>query len=248
MPQLVLIRHGQSQWNLDNRFTGWVDQDLSAAGEQEAKAAGELLRDEGFRFDLGYTSLLKRAIRTLWSVLHELDQCWLPVTKAWQLNERHYGALQGLNKAETTAEHGEAQVLLWRRSYDTPPPLMSADDPAAPSCDPRYDDVPRDQLPLGECLKDTVARVIPYWNSTIRPQVAAGQRLIIAAHGNSLRALVKHLDCLSDEAIVSLNIPTGIPMVYEFDQAMNAISRRYLGDAEAAAAAAAAVARQGRVP
>ena len=246
MPRLVLIRHGQSQWNLENRFTGWVDQDLSAAGEAEAKAAGILLKEEGFIFDAAYTSLLKRAIRTLWFIQHGMDLCWIPITKAWQLNERHYGALQGLDKAETAAKHGEEQVHTWRRSYDTPPPLMDPTDPGAPRNDPRYAHIPADKLPLGECLKNTVARVIPYWNDVIKPQVAEGKRLIIAAHGNSLRALVKHLDGICDEEIVSLNIPTGVPMVYDFDSSMNATGRQYLGDADAIAAAAQAVANQGK--
>lgn len=245
MPTLVFIRHGQSQWNLENRFTGWVDQDLSDKGEAEARAAGELLRNEGFVFDAAWTSLLKRAIRTLWFVLHATDQCWIPVTRAWQLNERHYGALQGLNKTETAALHGEEQVHIWRRSFDTPPPPMSHDDPMWPGNDPRYADIPRDNLPTGECLKDTVDRVIPYWNEVLRPRIAAGQRLIIAAHGNSLRALVKHLDGISDDDITSLNIPTGVPMVYEFDDNMNVLGRRYLGDTAAIAAAQAAVAAQG---
>ena len=246
MPQLVLIRHGQSQWNLENRFTGWVDQDLSPTGEEEARSAGELLKQEGFVFDLAYTSLLKRAIRTLWYIQHHMDLCWIPVTHAWQINERHYGALQGLDKAETAAKHGEDQVLIWRRSYDVRPPMMSADDPGAPNKDPRYAHVPTDQLPLGECLKDTVDRTVPYWKDVIKPQVAAGKRIIIAAHGNSLRALVKHLDGISDEDIVSLNIPTGVPMVYDFDDSMNATGRRYLGDVDAIAAAAKAVANQGK--
>ncbi len=245
MPTLVFIRHGQSQWNLENRFTGWVDQDLSDKGESEARAAGELLRNEGFVFDAAWTSVLKRAIRTLWFVLHATDQCWIPVTRAWQLNERHYGALQGLNKAETAALHGEEQVHIWRRSFDTPPPPVSRDDPMWPGNDPRYADIPRDNLPVGECLKDTVDRTIPYWNEVLRPRIAAGQRLIIAAHGNSLRALVKHLDGISDDDITSLNIPTGVPMVYEFDDNMNVLDRRYLGDTAAIAAAQAAVAAQG---
>ena len=246
MPTLVCIRHGQSQWNLENRFTGWVDQDLSERGEAEAKTAGQLLRDEGFIFDAAYTSVLTRAIRTLWFVLHELDQCWIPTTKAWQLNERHYGALQGLDKSETAAKHGEEQVHIWRRSYDTPPPPISRDDPMFPGNDPRYANVSADQLPVGECLKNTVARTLPYWNDIIQPRVAAGDRIIIAAHGNSLRALVKHLDDISDEDITSLNIPTGVPMVYEFDDAMNVLGRRYLGDTDAIAAAEAAVAAQGK--
>ncbi|MDP6891076.1 MAG: 2,3-diphosphoglycerate-dependent phosphoglycerate mutase [Phycisphaerales bacterium] len=246
MPTLVCIRHGQSRWNLENRFTGWIDQDLSERGEDEAKAAGQLLRDEGFVFDAAYTSVLTRAIRTLWFVLHELDQCWIPTTKAWQLNERHYGALQGLDKSETAAVHGDEQVRIWRRSYDTPPPPISRDDPMFPGNNPRYADVPADQLPVGECLKDTVARTLPYWKDIIRPRVAAGERIIIAAHGNSLRALVKHLDDISDEDITSLNIPTGVPMVYEFDDAMKVLGRRYLGDMDAIAAAEAAVAAQGK--
>jgi 2,3-bisphosphoglycerate-dependent phosphoglycerate mutase len=246
MPTLVCIRHGQSQWNLENRFTGWDDQDLSPRGEAEAKAAGKLLRGEGFEFDAAYTSLLKRAVRTLWYVLHELDQCWIPVTRDWHLNERHYGALQGLDKSETAAKYGEEQVHIWRRSYDTPPPPISRDDPAFPGNDPRYASIPADQLPVGECLKDTVDRVLPYWIDVIRPRVAAGERLIIAAHGNSLRALVKHLDGISDTDITSLNIPTGVPMVYEFDDAMNVLGRRYLGDTDAIAAAEASVAAQGK--
>jgi 2,3-bisphosphoglycerate-dependent phosphoglycerate mutase len=246
MPTLVCIRHGQSRWNLENRFTGWVDSDLSDRGVEEARTAGQLLRSEGFSFDAAYTSVLTRAIRTLWFVLHELDQCWLPTTKAWQLNERHYGALQGLSKAETAAKHGDEQVHIWRRSFDTPPPLLSKDDPMFPGNDRRYDLVPADQLPAGECLKDTVARVIPYWNDIIRPRVADGTKLIIAAHGNSLRALVKHLDQISDTDITGLNIPTGVPMVYDFDDSMNVLSRRYLGDSESIAAAEAAVAAQGK--
>ena len=244
MPRLVLIRHGQSQWNLENRFTGWVDQDLSETGIVEARAAGELLRTAGFAFDGAYTSRLTRAIHTLWLVLWTMDRCWIPVEHAWQLNERHYGALQGLNKAETAAEHGDEQVHLWRRSYDTPPPAISREDPMWPGHDPRYADVDPDRLPLAECLKDTVARVVPFWESVIRPRVAAGEELIIAAHGNSLRALVKHLDGISDQDIPSLNIPTGVPMVYHFENDMTPISRDYLGDAERSSAAAEAVARQ----
>ena len=246
MPTLICIRHGQSQWNLENRFTGWDDQDLSARGEAEAMAAGKLLRAEGFEFDAAYTSVLKRAIRTLWFVLHELDQCWIPVTRDWHLNERHYGALQGLDKAETASQHGEEQVHTWRRSYDTPPPPISRENAAFPGNDPRYADIPHDKLPVGECLKDTVDRVLPYWNDVIRPRVAAGERLIISAHGNSLRALVKHLDGISDADITSLNIPTGVPMVYEFDEGMSVLGRRYLGDTKAIAAAEAAVAAQGK--
>ena len=246
MPTLVCIRHGQSQWNLENRFTGWVDSDLSERGIAEATAAGQLLRAEGFCFDAAYTSVLTRAIRTLWLVLHEIDQCWIPITNAWELNERHYGALQGLSKAETAAKHGDEQVHIWRRSYDTPPPPLSRDDAMFPGNDPRYADVPSSRLPAGECLKDTVDRVIPYWSAVIQPRVAAGERLVIAAHGNSLRALVKHLDGISDKDITSLNIPTGVPMVYEFDDTMNVLGRRYLGDTDAIAAAEAAVASQGK--
>jgi len=246
MPTLVCIRHGQSQWNLENRFTGWVDQDLSTRGEAEAQAAGKLLKQEGFAFDAAYTSVLKRAIRTLWHILHESDQCWIPVTRAWQLNERHYGALQGLDKAETAARHGEEQVHIWRRSYDTPPPPIDRNGPDFPGNDRRYAAVPTDQLPIGECLKDTVERVVPYWQDVILPRVAAGERLIIAAHGNSLRALVKHLDGISDEDITSLNIPTGVPMVYDFGDDMSVKGRRYLGDVSEIAAAEAAVAAQGR--
>jgi 2,3-bisphosphoglycerate-dependent phosphoglycerate mutase len=244
MPTLVCIRHGQSQWNLENRFTGWVDQDLSPTGVAEATHAGTLLRDEGIAFDGAFTSLLTRAIHTLDIVLNQLGQSWLPVTKAWQLNERHYGALQGLNKAETAAKHGDEQVHIWRRSYDVPPPKVTPDDPNWPGHDRRYAGIPADQLPCGECLKDTVDRVIPYWNDHIRPQVAAGRLLIIAAHGNSLRGLVKHLDGISDDDITGLNIPTGVPMVYTFTDAMDVVERRYLGDPDAIAAAAAAVASQ----
>ncbi len=246
MPTLVCIRHGQSQWNLENRFTGWVDSDLSDRGVAEAMNAGRLLRDEEFAFDTAYTSVLTRAVRTLWFVLHELDQCWVPTTKAWQLNERHYGALQGLSKTETAAKHGDEQVHIWRRSYNTPPPPLAREDPMFPGNDARYASIPTDQLPVGEGLKNTVDRVIPYWNEFIRPQVAAGTRLIIAAHGNSLRALVKHLDGISDEDITGLNIPTGVPMVYDFDDSMNVLGRRYLGDSDAIAAAELAVAAQGK--
>ena len=245
MPTLVCIRHGQSQWNLENRFTGWVDQDLSPQGESEARAAGELLRKEGFLFDAAYTSVLKRAIRTLWHILEETNQCWIPVTRAWQLNERHYGALQGLNKSETAAKHGDEQVHIWRRSFDVAPPLLSVEDPEFPGHDRRYAQIPSELLPRGECLLDTVNRVIPYWTETIKPQVAAGRRLIIAAHGNSLRALVKHLDGISDEQIAELNIPTGVPMIYEFDDAMRVVERTYLGDPNEIAAAESAVRSQG---
>lgn len=246
MPTLVCIRHGQSQWNLENRFTGWVDSDLSEQGVAEAKSAGQLLRAEGISFDVAYTSMLTRAIRTLWFVLHGLDQCWVPTTKAWQLNERHYGALQGLSKAETAAKHGDEQVHIWRRSYDTQPPLLDREDVMFPGHEERYAHIPADKVPRGECLKDTVDRVIPYWKKVIRPRIAAGERLIISAHGNSLRALVMHLDTISESDITNLNIPTGVPMVYEFDTDMNVLGRRYLGDTDSIAAAEAAVAAQGK--
>ncbi|MGE3490487.1 MAG: 2,3-diphosphoglycerate-dependent phosphoglycerate mutase [Vicinamibacterales bacterium] len=244
MHKLVLIRHGESTWNKENRFTGWTDVDLTDKGREEARAAGQLLKHEGIAFDLLFTSLLKRAIRTSHILLDELDQLWLPVQRSWRLNERHYGALQGLNKAETAAKHGEAQVKIWRRAYDIPPPPLTADDPRHPSRDPRYKELAPSELPLTESLKDTVARFLPYWHESIAPAVAAGQRVLIAAHGNSLRALVKYLDNVSDSDIVELNIPTGIPLVYELDAALKPIKSYYLGDAEAAKKAAAAVARQ----
>ena len=242
MYKLVLLRHGESDWNRENRFTGWTDVDLSDKGRAEAKAAGELLKKEGYTFDQAFTSVLKRAIRTLWLALDELDQMWLPVEKSWRLNERHYGDLQGLNKAEMAAKFGEKQVLAWRRSYDTPPPALQPGDPRGESGDPRYAGI---QVPRTECLKDTVERFLPFWNSDIAPAVKRGQRVIIAAHGNSLRALVKHLDGVSDSDIVELNIPTGIPLVYELDDNLKPIKPRYyLGDAEAAEKAAKAVANQ----
>jgi 2,3-bisphosphoglycerate-dependent phosphoglycerate mutase len=245
MPTLVLLRHGQSQWNKENRFTGWVDVPLSEEGVAEARNAGQLLRQEGFTFDVAFTSVLKRAIKTLWIVLEELDEAFIPVEKNWRLNERMYGALQGLNKAETAAEHGEAQVKIWRRSYDTPPPPLDQNHPMWPGRDPRYRGVLPDLLPKSESLKDTVARFLPYWEETIAPRIQRGERVIIAAHGNSLRALVKHLDQISDQDIVELNIPTGIPLVYELDADLRPTSsRRYLGDPEAAKRAAAAVAAQ----
>ncbi|MCW5758097.1 MAG: 2,3-diphosphoglycerate-dependent phosphoglycerate mutase [Phycisphaeraceae bacterium] len=243
---LVLIRHGQSVWNAENRFTGWTDVDLSDTGREEATRAAELIRAEGLGFDACFTSVLKRAIRTLWIVLDGLDLMWLPVEKDWRLNERHYGALQGLNKSETAARHGEEQVKIWRRSYDTPPPQLEPDDPRRPASDPRYAEVPASQLPLGECLKDTVERVLPCWEGRIAPKIFAGQRLLIAAHGNSIRALVKHLDDVSDADIMEVEIPTGIPLVYTLNSNLKPISRRYLGDANAVAAAQAAVAAQGR--
>jgi len=246
MPRLVLLRHGQSTWNQENRFTGWTDVDLSELGRTEARAAGQLLREAGDVFDIAYTSVLKRAIRTCWMVLDELDQMWIPVENSWRLNERHYGALQGLNKAETAARHGDAQTHLWRRSYDVPPPPLARDDPRHPAHDPRYASLRPDDKPATESLKDTVARFLPFWNGTIAPAIQGGRRVIIVAHGNSLRALVKHLDGISDAAIADLNIPTGIPLVYDLDAALHPIRRFYLGDEDAAARAADAVARQSR--
>jgi 2,3-bisphosphoglycerate-dependent phosphoglycerate mutase len=246
MTKLVLLRHGESVWNKENLFTGWTDVDLSDQGRIEARRAGELLKAEGFTFDVAYTSMLKRAIRTLWSALDELDLMWIPVHHSWRLNERHYGALQGLNKAQTAAKYGDEQVLIWRRSYDIPPPPLEESDERFPGRDPRYTGLSKDELPKTECLKDTVARFLPYWHETIVPSIQAGKKVIIAAHGNSLRALVKYLDNISDEAIVGLNIPTGIPLVYELDDHLKPIKNYYLGDAEAAAKAAAAVAAQGK--
>jgi len=244
--KVIFLRHGQSQWNLENRFTGWTDVPLSDKGVEEARAAGKLLKAEGFSFDAAYTSTLKRAIKTLWLVLEEMDEMWIPVTKDWHLNERHYGALQGYNKAEMAEKVGEAQVKVWRRSYDVPPPALEADDPRYPGSDPRYKNLTAAELPLTECLKDTVARVLPYWNDVICPEIRAGKSLIIAAHGNSLRALIKYLDNVSDEEIIGLNIPTGIPLLYELDKNMRPVSHRYLGDEEAAKAAAEAVANQAK--
>ena len=246
MHRLVLMRHGQSQWNLENRFTGWVDVDLTPKGREEAQNAGELLKAEGFQFDIAFTSVLKRAIHTLWITLDAIDQDWLPVIKSWRLNERHYGALQGLNKAETAAKYGEKQVLVWRRSYDTPPGALSKDSPMWPGKDPRYAELSASELPACECLKDTVARVVPYWENTIRPAVASGKRVLIAAHGNSLRALVKHLDGISDEDIAGLNIPTARPLVYEFDDNMTPLRHYYLGNQEEIQKAIADVAAQGK--
>jgi len=243
MHKLVLLRHGQSSWNKENRFTGWVDVPLSEAGEKEAHAGGKLLKDGGFVFDVAHTSLLKRAIKTLWIALEELDREWLPIANAWQLNERHYGALQGLNKAEMAAKFGEEQVLVWRRSYDTPPPALAVDDERYEAKDPRYSGV---SVPRTECLKDTVARVIPYWNSSIAPAIRGGRRVLVAAHGNSLRALVKHLEGIGDSEIVSLNIPTGMPLVYELDDALRPSKHYYLGDAEEVARRIAAVSAQGK--
>ncbi len=246
MYKIVLVRHGQSTWNLENRFTGWTDVDLTDLGREEARKAGELLKAEGFEFDVAYTSVLKRAIRTLAFILDELDRLWIPVHKSWRLNERHYGALQGLNKAETAQKYGDEQVHVWRRSYDTPPPALEPTDERSASLDPRYADLPREDVPETECLKDTVARFLPYWNEEIAPAVKSGKNVIVVAHGNTIRALVKYLDNVSEEAIAELNIPTGIPLVYELDADLNAIKSYYLGDAEAAAAAAAAVANQAK--
>ncbi|MBW7882841.1 MAG: 2,3-diphosphoglycerate-dependent phosphoglycerate mutase [Caldilineaceae bacterium] len=246
MYKVVLIRHGESTWNKENRFTGWTDVDLSDRGREEANKAGELVKSEGFTFDLAYTSVLKRAIRTLWIMLDKLDLMWIPVCNAWQLNERHYGALQGLNKAEMAAKFGDEQVLIWRRSYDVPPPALTEDDERFPGHDPRYAALSKAELPLTESLKETVARVMPYWESEIAPTIKSGKRVIIAAHGNSLRALVKYLDEMSEEEIVKLNIPTGVPLVYELDEALKPIKHYYLGDPEEIAKAAAAVAAQGK--
>ena len=243
MPTLVLLRHGESTWNKDNRFTGWTDVDLSERGREEARAAGRLLEDGGYAFDLAYTSVLKRAIRTLWIALDELDQMWLPIIGSWRLNERHYGALQGLNKAETAEQHGEAQVKIWRRSYDIPPPPLPPDDPRHAARDPRYAGLSPSEIPLTESLKETVERFLPYWHDVIAPSILSGQRVLIAAHGNSLRALVKYLDNIGNDEIVELNIPTGIPLVYELDEQLKPIRHYYLGDAKAAEEAAARVAQ-----
>ncbi len=246
MYKLVLIRHGESTWNLENRFTGWTDVPLTDTGVAQARQAGKLLKEGGWEFDVAYTSVLKRAIWTLWHCLDEMDRTWLPVVKDWHLNERHYGSLQGLNKADMAKQYGDEQVLVWRRSYDTPPPALDANDPRGQRQDPRYAQLDPEQVPLTECLKDTVARVLPYWNEVLAPAIKSGQRIVIAAHGNSIRALVKYLDGISDTDIVGLNIPNGIPMVYELDAELKPIRRYYLGDAEAAAKAAAAVANQGK--
>ncbi|PYS55641.1 MAG: 2,3-diphosphoglycerate-dependent phosphoglycerate mutase [Acidobacteria bacterium] len=244
MKTLVLLRHGESTWNKENRFTGWTDVDLSAKGIDEARVAGRQMLGDGYVFDLAYTSVLKRAIRTLWLALDEMDLMWIPVFKTWRLNERHYGALQGLNKLETVERYGEQQVKLWRRSYDTRPPALAAEDPRAPNHDPRYNELQPNEIPLTECLKDTVDRVLPYWNEAIAPAVRAGRRVLIASHGNSLRALVKYLDRVSDENIAGLNIPTGIPLVYELDDDLTPIRNFYLGDPTAVERAAQAVADQ----
>jgi 2,3-bisphosphoglycerate-dependent phosphoglycerate mutase len=246
MKQIVLLRHGESAWNQENRFTGWKDVDLTARGVEEARAAGRLLASEGYDFDIAFTSVLKRAIRTLNFALEEMDRLWIPVEKDWRLNERHYGALQGLDKAETAAKYGEEQVLVWRRSYDVPPPALPEGDERDAARDPRYKSLPRDKVPRTECLKDTVERVVPYWKERIAPRVAAGGRVLIAAHGNSLRALIKYFDAMSDAAIVNENVPTGIPLLYTFDDALHATGRRYLGDAAAIEQAMASVASQGK--
>jgi 2,3-bisphosphoglycerate-dependent phosphoglycerate mutase len=244
--RIVLLRHGESEWNKENRFTGWTDVPLSEKGVGEAINAGAQLKKDGFSFDRAFTSVLKRAIKTLWLALEEMDEMWIPTEFSWRLNERHYGGLQGLNKAETAKKYGDDQVKIWRRSYDVRPPLLAGDDERYPARDPRYAGLSPDEIPAGECLADTVERVIPYWKDAIVPAIASGQRVIIAAHGNSLRALVKYLDGVSDADILELNIPTGIPLVYELDADMKPISHRYLGDADAIAAAAAAVANQGK--
>jgi 2,3-bisphosphoglycerate-dependent phosphoglycerate mutase len=246
MKKLVLVRHGESTWNKENRFTGWQDVDLSEKGLEEARAAGRLLKSEGWEFDLCHTSVLKRAIRTLNILMGELDQDWLPVVKHWRLNERHYGALTGLNKAETAAKHGEEQVFIWRRSYDIPPPALETSDPRHPKNDRRYKDVPASELPATESLKTCVARVVPHWEKVIKPDIASGKRVLLAAHGNSIRALIKYLEGISDEAIADLNIPTASPLVFEFDDNMKPLRRYYLGDQEAVARAAAAVANQAK--
>ncbi len=246
MKKLVLIRHGESEWNKENRFTGWTDVDLSEKGLREAREAGRLLKEEGYVFDIAYTSVLKRAIRTLWLVLDEMDLMWIPIVNSWRLNERHYGGLQGLNKSEMAAKYGEEQVLIWRRSYDIRPPALDPSDERYPGHDPRYRDLTPEQLPLTECLKDTVERFLPLWHETIAPAVRSGKRVVIAAHGNSLRALVKYLDNVSDQDIIGVNIPTGIPLVYELEDDLTPVRSYYLGDQEAIAAAQAAVASQGK--
>jgi 2,3-bisphosphoglycerate-dependent phosphoglycerate mutase len=246
MTKVVLLRHGESVWNKENLFTGWTDVDLSDQGRAEARRAGQQLKAEGFTFDVAFTSVLKRAIRTLWMALDELDLMWIPVHHTWRLNERHYGALQGLNKAQTAAQYGDEQVKIWRRSYDIPPPPLEPSDPRYAGNDPRYAGLSKDDLPLTECLKDTVARFLPYWHETIVPTIQSGKKVVIAAHGNSLRALVKYLDNVSDEEIVGLNIPTGVPLVYELDGDLKPLKHYYLGDAEEIARAQAAVAAQGK--
>lgn len=246
MMKLVLLRHGESVWNKENRFTGWTDVDLSERGLEEAAKAGDVLKEQGYTFDVAFTSVLKRAIRTLWITLDKMDLMWIPVHRSWRLNERHYGGLQGLNKAETATEYGDEQVLIWRRSYDTPPPELKKDDSRHPGHDPRYQHLSESELPLTECLKDTVARFLPYWHETIAPTIREGKRVIIAAHGNSLRALVKYLDNISDEDIVGLNIPTGMPLVYELDDDLKPLNHYYIGDPKEVEKAMQSVANQGK--
>ena len=246
MYKLVLLRHGESTWNKENRFTGWTDVDLSEKGLQEAREAAVTLKSSGYTFDIAYTSVLKRAIRTLWLTLDGMDLMWIPVIRSWRLNERHYGALQGLNKAETAAKFGDEQVLVWRRSYDVPPPALESNDPRFPGADPRYRLLTKDQLPLTECLKDTVARVLPFWHETIAPSIKSGQKVLIAAHGNSIRAMVKYLDNIAEDKIVGLNIPTGLPLVYELDGNLKPIKNYYLGDPEKVKEAIESVANQGK--
>ncbi len=246
MHKIVLLRHGESAWNKENRFTGWTDVELTDKGREEGKQAGQLLKAEGFTFDIAYASVLRRALNTLWFALSEMDLLWIPIEKTWRLNERHYGGLQGLNKAETAAKYGDDQVLVWRRSYDIPPPPLEKSDERWPGHDPRYKNMDAADIPLTECLKDTVARFLPYWHETIAPAVRSGQKVIIAAHGNSLRALVKYLDHVSDEDIINLNIPTGVPLVYELDDELKPIRHYYLGDQSAIEAAMQAVANQGK--
>ena len=246
MYKIVLIRHGESTWNKENRFTGWTDVDLSEKGLKEAAEAGQLLKKEGYCFDIALTSVLKRAIRTLWNVLDQMDLMWIPVVRDWRLNERHYGSLQGLNKSETAAKYGEAQVKVWRRSYDVPPTPLTPEDPRNPALDPRYKNLKKEELPLTECLKDTVALVIPFWNDTVAPAIKSGKKVLIAAHGNSLRAMVKFLDNIPENEIVELNIPTGMPLVYELDQNLKPVKHYYLGDPEKVKAAMEAVASQGK--
>jgi 2,3-bisphosphoglycerate-dependent phosphoglycerate mutase len=246
MYKIVLLRHGESTWNKENRFTGWTDVDLTEKGMEEARTAGKVMKIEGFQFDVAYVSVLKRALRTLWLTLEEMDQLWIPWIKTWRLNERHYGALQGLNKAETAALHGEEKVKVWRRSYDVPPPPLDEKDPRYPGNQAIYKDVDKKDIPLTECLKDTVERFLPYWHETIAPAIRSGKKVLIAAHGNSLRALVKYLDNMTDEAIIELNIPTGVPLVYELDQNLKPIKHYYLGDQEAIKKAMDAVASQGK--
>ena len=246
MKKLVLLRHGESTWNQENKFTGWTDVDLTPKGLEEAKTAGQLLRDNGFVFDVAHTSVLKRAIRTLWVTLDVMDQMWIPVNLTWRLNERHYGALQGLNKTETALKYGDDQVLIWRRSYEIQPPALTLNDDRYPGTDPRYQNLVASEIPLTECLKDTVARFMPYWQASIAPQIQSGKRVIIAAHGNSLRALVKYLDNISDQDILSYNIPTGVPLIYELDDNLKPIKNYYLGDQAAIEQALQAVANQGK--